>query len=143
MSEEMKSAVTDKITFEVDKPVKVTLEYDDPTTGEGANGPWVKYTVSGDRCFFASEGLHKKLQEAGLKKGDTFTIIKVAIDGGKTAFNIELSHTEALDGVDKDVHESPLGAGFAQKDKKASGDYTLEQKVEILWKKHKDDDIPF
>ena len=64
-----------------------TLLFNEPLTGNNANGAWYlyKFNVSGDELgFFATEGCHKQL--SAYKKGDTVTISHNDIGGGKSKY---------------------------------------------------------
>lgn len=83
------------IEFQPDVPVDIKLKYDQPKTGEGSKGPWYLYgvVVNGiDEAFFATSLLHKKIQQAGLKRDSTATItVKAKIgNGGRAMKEYEL-----------------------------------------------------
>ena len=131
------------IKFEPNVPVEVTLAFDQPKTGDGEYGTWYLYgtkaLITGESGFFATELLHKKIQEAGLSMGDTFTIIKVSKDN-KTFFNIEHPEVPLKKVSDNQVNVSKPG----------QRELTLEQKVTVMWKEYErkhpaptEGDLPF
>ena len=71
----------DPLKFDIGKPVDVELAANEPQTGQGQYGPWNRYSIkeliSGEDCFFASEGLHRQLQEGNFGMGYKLTIEKV------------------------------------------------------------------
>ena len=71
----------DPLKFDIGKPIDVELAANEPQTGQGQYGPWNRYSIkeliSGEDCFFASEGLHRQIQEGGFGMGYKMTIEKV------------------------------------------------------------------
>lgn len=71
-----------KLEFkEVNKPIKLTLLFNDPIIGESQYGKYYLYAVkNGDGneySYFATEDVHEKIKD--LKAGDSFEITKVAL----------------------------------------------------------------
>ncbi|MDZ7762900.1 MAG: hypothetical protein U5K00_00525 [Melioribacteraceae bacterium] len=87
-----------KLEFkEVNKPMKLTLLFNDPIIGESQYGKYYLYAVkNGDDSkysYFATEDVHEKIKD--LKAGDTFEITKVALHSKAknkvvTAFDVKL-----------------------------------------------------
>ena len=131
--------------FDPNLPTAVELAFDEPKTGEGKYGTWYLYGISplitGETGFFATDLLHKRLQEMGAKKGDKMIITKVAKDD-KTFFDVKREGGDqvqevAIEDVPKVINE-------------VNTEMTLEQKVNILWSeydkkqpKKMTDDLPF
>ena len=69
------------LKFETGKPVDVELTANEPQTGQGQYGPWNRYSIkeliTGEDCFFASEGLHRQIKEGGFGEGYKLTIEKI------------------------------------------------------------------
>ena len=80
--------------------------------------------------FKPSDGLQRKMTEANLSIGDKIVIEKVAPSDKYQYgyFSVEMADNP-VKAVDPAVHESPLGAGFAQKDDKM-GLHELSLRVE-------------
>ena len=57
------------IKFTPGETYELTLAYDTPKTGEGANGPWTLYGCEDEKSFFATERLDALLQHNGAGKG--------------------------------------------------------------------------
>ena len=81
------------LKFETGKPVEVVLTANEPQTGQGQYGPWNRYSIkeliSGEDCFFASEGLHRQIQEGNFGMGYKMTIEKVHDEkSAKTFFKV-------------------------------------------------------
>ncbi|MCZ7603136.1 MAG: hypothetical protein M5R37_09720 [Melioribacteraceae bacterium] len=71
-----------KLEFkEVNKPMTLTLLFNDPIVGESQYGKYYLYAVkNGDDSeysYFATEDVHEKIKD--LKAGDSFEITKVAL----------------------------------------------------------------
>ena len=131
--------------FDPNLPTEVELSFDQPKTGEGKYGTWYLYgimpLITGENGFFATDLLHKKLQELGAKSGDKLVITKVAKDD-KTFFDVkklggDKPEEVSINDVPKVVNE-------------VNTEMTLEQKVNILWSEHEKkqpknmtDDLPF
>ena len=161
----------DPLKFDIGKPIDVELTANEPQTGQGQYGPWNRYSIkeliSGEDCFFASEGLHRQIQEGNFGEGYKLTIEKIHDEkSSKTFFKVtphgdgstlqSATMEEAIDMVAKtmDVNqETPV--------KKMTGEERLafiEEKVKILWKERQkasghitapekpavtEDDLPF
>ncbi len=57
-----------------------------PLPGQNSYGNYYLYSVSQDgaeRSFFATDDIHKRILEEGLRTGDTFLVRKKAIQSGK------------------------------------------------------------
>tara|TARA_Y100000310_G_scaffold308540_1_gene351735 strand:+ start:144 stop:575 length:432 start_codon:yes stop_codon:yes gene_type:complete len=94
----------------------------------------IKETIDGYDHFKPSDGLKKKIAELNIGTGDAITIEKVAPSDKYQYgyFSVEMADNPPK-AVDPAVHESPLGAGFAQKDDKM-GLHELSLRVETLEK---------
>ena len=81
----------------------------------------IEDTIDGYDHFKPSDGLQRKMAEANLSTGDKIVIEKVAPSDKYQYgyFSVEMADNP-VKAVDPAVHESPLGAGFAQKDDKMS-----------------------
>lgn len=87
-----------KLEFkEVNKPMKLTLLFNEPILGESRYGNFYLYAVrNGDGSeysYFATEDVHEKIKD--LKAGDSFEITKVALHSKAknkviTAFDVKL-----------------------------------------------------
>ena len=79
----------------------------------------IKETIDGYDHFKPSDGLRRKMAEANLSEGDKIVIEKVAPSDKYQYgyFSIDMADNP-VKAVDPAVHESPMGAGFAQKDDK-------------------------
>ena len=77
----------------------------------------IETTIDGKDHFFPSKGLINKLKEANADVGDTIKITKVAPDEKYVHgyFNVDMIQKG---GLTKKIEDSPVGAGFAQKDAK-------------------------
>lgn len=107
---------TQQIKFAEGQTYEVQFKFDTPKTGTNQHGEWNLYGVTHngvDSSFFASPGLHRKIQ--GYGQGDTCTIKKVAVNGkiawdiktignavGKSANNT--SPDMGIDARTKDIH---------------------------------------
>ena len=94
----------------------------------------IKETIDGCDHFKPSDGLQRKMAEANLSEGDKIVIEKVAPSEKYQYgyFSIDMADSPIAT-VDPAVHESPMGAGFAQKDDKMSL-HELSLRVETLEK---------
>ena len=78
-----------KLQFRTNTEYSVKLNYDSPKTGNSQYGDWFMYSVGHDgeeKVFFATKFLHDKIKHYG--KGDTITIEKMEVDGGKIEWNV-------------------------------------------------------
>ena len=71
----------DPLKFDIGKPIEVVLTANEPQTGQGQYGPWNRYSIkeliTGEDCFFASEGLHRQISEGNFGEGYKLTIEKI------------------------------------------------------------------
>ena len=117
----------------------------------------IKPLISGHDHFMPSPGLEKKIKEENVNIGDQITIEKVAKSEQYPYGYFSVSVVDKGKGpqiaTDR-VEESPVGAGFAQKDGKHEAELSPSTKVEIMWKwyqsetlekghKPGDEEIPF
>lgn len=66
-----------KITFELNAPQEMRLEFDPPTEArEGAWGPQYMYFVDGDRIAFLEPEAHQQIVDLGAKHGSLVCIVK-------------------------------------------------------------------
>ena len=141
------------LKFETGKPVDVELTANEPQTGQGQYGPWNRYSIkeliSGQDCFFASEGLHRQISEGNFGEGYKLTIEKVHDEkSSKTFFKVtphgdgstmaSATMNEIVENVAKtmDVNQPNPVVNAPQEDKKMTGQERLdflEEKVKILW----------
>lgn len=67
----------EKLKFEIETPITMTLSFANPKEGEGAYGKWYLYGVvvnKIERSLFAFPSLHEQIQKGGFTKGDTIII---------------------------------------------------------------------
>ena len=82
----------EKLKFKTNIPYNVTLNFDEPKTGESKFGTYYLYgcTHEGEeRVFFATEILHTIIQYLKKKKGSELTILKEERDDNKTYFSVD------------------------------------------------------
>ena len=131
--------------FNPNLPTEVELSFDEPKTGDGQYGTWYLYgtkeNIKGESGFFATQILHAKLQEMGVKTGSKLIITKVVKDE-KTTWDIKKIGEDPIKEVSVDDIPEVI--------EEVKTEMTLEQKVNILWgeysKKHPKntkDDLPF
>tara|TARA_Y100000310_G_scaffold172184_1_gene172323 strand:+ start:185 stop:619 length:435 start_codon:yes stop_codon:yes gene_type:complete len=132
--------MSDWITFEENKPVTVILDDADAEKKDNNYGgfqyDWnIKPLANGEVKFSATESLNEKMLKLNLSAGDSIIIEKVKkpeVFNGKPFFKVEMSNNP-VKAVDPAVHESPIGAGFAQKDDKMNL-HELSLRIEVLEK---------
>jgi len=74
-----------KLTLELNKPVRLKLMYDEPRTGSSQYGEYFLYSLTDgeqEYSFFANEKTHQQMSHLG--KGETVELIKLASQKGKT-----------------------------------------------------------
>lgn len=138
--------MTDKkpaFKFQTNTPATVTLLFDEPKTGEGQYGPWFLYgaIINEAECnFFASPGLHRQIQEKGLKKNSSFVVTKKE-DGTKTFFSID--PPSGVEQFANELEAVPAQQAISDKDHRitkiaivksyieAGGKFTVEAKTEV------------
>ena len=81
------------IKFTPGETYELTLAYDTPKTGDGANGPWTLYGCEDQKSFFATERLDALLQHNGASKGTKLHIYKEA---PKTAHRVWIDGAEVF-----------------------------------------------
>ncbi len=92
------------LQFPVGDAVDVELLFDEPKTGEGANGPWTMYKCLADgqeRVFFATRNLHERLQRGGAHKGSQVRIVKT---GEKSPFLLYVDGQEVSTDAQADTY---------------------------------------
>ena len=132
--------MSDWITFEENKPVTVELKDTDVEKKDNNYGGYqydwnIKELDNGEVKFSATESLNEKMLKLNLSAGDSIIVEKVKkkeVFDGKPFFKVDMADNPTK-AVDSAVHESPLGAGFAQKDDKM-GLHELSLRVETLEK---------
>ena len=132
--------MSDWITFEENKPVTVELKDTDVEKKDNNYGGYqydwnIKELDNGEVKFSATESLNEKMLKLNLSAGDSIIVEKVKkkeVFDGKPFFKVDMADNPTK-AVDPAVHESPLGAGFAQKDDKM-GLHELSLRVETLEK---------
>ena len=147
----------DPLKFEIGKPIEVVLTANEPQTGQGQYGPWNRYSIkeliTGEDCFFASEGLHRQIQEGGFGMGYKMTIEKVHdAKTLKTFFKV----TPHGDGstMESATMEEMVNKVATKMDVNQTNEVkelTAEEKINILWKEREAtkaksnpaDDMPF
>lgn len=75
-----------KVEISLNQEARLKLLRDKAFTGQNAYGNYYLYSVTEDgveKSFFATEDVHKRLLEEGLRTGDEFLIRKKAIQNGK------------------------------------------------------------
>ena len=147
----------DPLKFAIGKPIEVVLTANEPQTGQGQYGPWNRYSIkeliSGEDCFFASEGLHRQIQEGGFGEGYKLTIEKIHDEkSSKTFFKV----TPQGDG--STLQSATMGELVNEVATKMDvnkpnevKELTAEEKINILWKEREaakpksnpSDDMPF
>lgn len=76
----------EKVIFQINSPVAITLERDRPSWPVDGNwGPQFMYSLEGDRVAFLEPEVHEQLLAANAQQGDTFTITKTK-DGRKNVW---------------------------------------------------------
>ena len=115
------------------------------------NGDWTenKYTIKENieteyDYFIAGEGLHNKIKALNVSAGDTIVIKKQIVEGyadGNPFFKIEMAQNPVVKAIPV-IEESPVGAGFAQKDDKMNL-HELTARVEALENKVAKLELPF
>ena len=158
------------LKFETGKPIDVELTANEPQTGQGQYGPWNRYSIkeliTGEDCFFASEGLHRQISEGNFGEGYKLTIEKVHDEkSSKTFFKVtpqgdgSTMESATMEEIAKDVASS-MDMSKAGEVKKLTGEERLaflEDKVKTLWKERQEvkghttktdpdnpiDDLPF
>ncbi|RJR09287.1 hypothetical protein C4588_05000 [Candidatus Parcubacteria bacterium] len=84
-----------KLELPINQPTTITLLYDEPVSGQSKYGSYHLYAVAiedDEYSFFPTEEVYEQIKH--LKKGDTFTITKLASQRGSklvTAFDVKLS----------------------------------------------------
>ena len=106
----------------------------------------IEETIDGYDHFKPSDGLQRKMGEANLSAGDRLVIEKVAPSEKYQYgyFSIDMANNPVKK-VDPAIHESPMGAGFAQKDDKMTlHELTLRfEALEKVVAELKKDALPF
>ena len=149
----------DPLKFEIGKPIDVELTANEPQTGQGQYGPWNRYSIkeliTGEDCFFASEGLHRQISEGNFGEGYKLTIEKIHDEkSSKTFFKVtphgdgSTMQSASMDelvtkvATKMDVNQSNEVVNDApQPDKKMTGQERLEfleDKVKILWQERQE-----
>ncbi len=75
-----------KVEIALNQEARLKLLRDKAFTGQNSYGNYYLYSVSEDgveKSFFATEDIHRRILEEGLRTGDTFLIRKKAIQSGK------------------------------------------------------------
>lgn len=73
-----------KLTLELNKPVRLKLMYDEPRTGSSQYGEYFLYSLTDgeqEYSFFANEKTHQQMSHLG--RGETVELIKLASQRGK------------------------------------------------------------
>jgi hypothetical protein len=75
-----------KVEIALNQEARLKLLRDKAFTGQNSYGNYYLYSVSQDgveKSFFATDDIHKRILEEGLRTGDTFLVRKKAIQSGK------------------------------------------------------------
>jgi hypothetical protein len=103
-----------KVEISLNQEARLKLLRDKAYTGQNSFGNYYLYSVSEDgveKSFFATEDIHKRILEEGLRAGDTFLIRKKAVqDGRKVQVKIEF---EVVDKTPFSLPEKRNGNGHS------------------------------
>ena len=129
-----------KVVFELDKPVVVELDSEQPIAKEDNYGNTVNYypikrMMSGENIIKASAGLHKQIQEGNFSKGYRMEIVKInfTTKAGdvRQCFNVKPLGQASEKAEDTPAKEEPLASsGLSMEERVAK----LERQVHILQK---------
>ena len=142
-----------KIDWKFNVPTRVTLAFDEPKISDNKNFPdkkniWygIKTDISGNgpNGFNATPNLKMMIDLVGAKAGDEIVIEKR--QGDKFAyFSVNGKTLQDLQGesVNVNVDTTIATPAPAKVEYQATEEMSDKQKLDILWKKHEEDDIPF
>jgi len=88
-----------KLDLPINQPITITLLYDEPVSGQSKYGSYNLFAVAvGDEeySFFPTEEVYEQIKH--LKKGDSFTVTKLAAQRGSklvTTYDVRLSSSKA------------------------------------------------
>ena len=147
----------DPLKFEIGKPIEVVLTANEPQTGSGAYGVWNRYSIkeliSGEDCFFASEGLHRQISEGNFGEGYKLTIEKIHDEkSSKTFFKVTpQGDGGTMESATMDELVTKVATKMDVNQPNEVKELTAEEKINILWKEREatkaksnpTDDIPF
>jgi hypothetical protein len=74
--------MSDKVQFQTNIPVKVSLKYNDGKEVTGQYGDQVLYTLMDGRVMYVPPIVKKKIDELGIERGETFTLTKAEKKNG-------------------------------------------------------------
>ena len=129
--------MSDYIKLESGQKESITLAYDQPFESDGQYGKQYIYgcnpIITGETKFTANPRVHGLILELGVSKGDTIIIEKVKanpndyIKVGLPGVPVEKTNPPP---THKSIENSPVGAGFAQKDEKHKSVENFEKQFE-------------
>ena len=147
----------DPLKFAIGKPIEVVLTANEPQTGQGQYGPWNRYSIkeliSGEDCFFASDGLHRQIKEGGFGEGYKLTIEKIHDEKSAKTFFKVTPHGDGSNLTSATIEEAVDMVASSMDVNKPNEvkELTAEEKINILWKEREAtkaksnpaDDLPF
>ncbi|MBV9613715.1 MAG: hypothetical protein JO091_14670, partial [Acidobacteriaceae bacterium] len=72
----------EKVQFQTNVPVEVALKYDDGKEVTGQYGDQILYTLTDGRVMYVPPIVKKKIDEAGITRGELFIITKAEKKNG-------------------------------------------------------------
>ena len=130
----------DPLKFAIGKPIEVVLTANEPQTGQGQYGPWNRYSIkeliTGEDCFFASEGLHRQIKEGNFGEGYKLTIEKVHDEKSAKTFFKVTPHGDGSNLTSATIEEAVDMVASSMDVNKPNEvkELTAEEKINILWK---------
>lgn len=106
-----------KVEVALNQEVKLTLLKDKCYTGQNNFGNFYLYSVregDQDKSFFATEEVHKRILEEGLRTGDTFLVRKKAVQSGRKI--LTAVEFEVVNKTPYSVPQSDVGSGTVPED---------------------------
>jgi hypothetical protein len=104
---------SEKVQFQTNIPVEVALKYSDGKDVTGQYGDQVLYTLTDGRVMYVPPIVKKKIEEAGIARGELFTITKAERKNG-TRRTIEWLVGADASGSLKSVHATQRTNGAPQ-----------------------------
>src|SRR6516164_8838861 len=74
--------MSEKIHFQTHVPIDVALKYNDGKEVNGQYGDQILYTLTDGRVMYVPPIVKKKIDEAGITRGELFTITKAEKNNG-------------------------------------------------------------
>jgi hypothetical protein len=78
----LEGEISEKVQFNTNIPVEVALKYNDGKEVTGQYGDQVLYTLTDGRVMYVPPIVKKKIDEAGITRGELFTITKAERKNG-------------------------------------------------------------